>query len=313
MRCKRLSPFLILFLWLLSSASVFAAKGDDPLEPEGDITPPTITAYISGGYLNINGFDESGISAFFVNGYEYDEVVDDSISFRLQKFDATVQYFKIRAIDTAGNASSVYKVLNPYFDDNPTDNDDKGLSTLPEDGSKSDPSGAKALVLSHAKTDSYGNLIAGTAETYGEEVIDGKDFYTIKAESGKIFYLIIDRKNGDETVYFLTEVSENDLLNVTDGEGNTLTKNSASLEAGASSESSSQTTPGRWDEGKEKETSSRETVNKITIKPNLKILVIFGIVGVVVVLGYFVTKKKKSADDAEDDDDSDEDDEEDEY
>ena len=55
----------------------------------------------------------------------------------------------------------------------------------------------------------------------------GKEFYTIEAASGKIFYLVIDRNGEDETAYFLTEITENDLLNVTQDESRTLPKNSA--------------------------------------------------------------------------------------
>ena len=59
----------------------------------------------------------------------------------------------------------------------------------------------------------------------------GKEFYTIEAASGKVFYLIIDRDGEEELVYFLTEITENDLLNVTTDNSETLPKNSAALES----------------------------------------------------------------------------------
>ena len=59
----------------------------------------------------------------------------------------------------------------------------------------------------------------------------GKEFYTIEAASGKVFYLIIDRDGEDEMVYFLTEITENDLLNVTSDNSETLPRNSAALES----------------------------------------------------------------------------------
>jgi hypothetical protein len=40
-----------------------------------------------------------------------------------------------------------------------------------------------------------------------------KEFYTIKTKSDKVFYMIIDEKGGEDNVYLLTEVNENDLLN----------------------------------------------------------------------------------------------------
>ena len=42
-----------------------------------------------------------------------------------------------------------------------------------------------------------------------------KEFYTISTKSGKIFYLIIDNSKSQDNVYFLTEVSEKDLMNFT--------------------------------------------------------------------------------------------------
>ena len=65
----------------------------------------------------------------------------------------------------------------------------------------------------------------------GEDMNLGKEFYTIEAASGKVFYLIIDRDGQEEMVYFLTEITENDLLNVTTDNSETLPKNSAALES----------------------------------------------------------------------------------
>lgn len=46
-----------------------------------------------------------------------------------------------------------------------------------------------------------------------------------------MFYLIIDRDGDEEIVYLLTEISENDLLNTTTDNSETLPKNSAALES----------------------------------------------------------------------------------
>ena len=59
----------------------------------------------------------------------------------------------------------------------------------------------------------------------------GKEFYTIQTENDKVFYLIIDRDGEEELVYFLTEITENDLLNATSDNSDTLPKNSAALES----------------------------------------------------------------------------------
>ena len=52
----------------------------------------------------------------------------------------------------------------------------------------------------------------------------GKEFYTIQTASDKVFYLIIDRDGEEEMVYFLTEITENDLLNTTSDKQRDLTE-----------------------------------------------------------------------------------------
>ena len=41
---------------------------------------------------------------------------------------------------------------------------------------------------------------------------DGTEFFTIRTANGNIFYLIVDRRNHQENVYFLNAVTERDLL-----------------------------------------------------------------------------------------------------
>lgn len=66
------------------------------------------------------------------------------------------------------------------------------------------------------KTVSSGGTVTGST------VKEGKEFYTIKTDNEKIFYLVIDNTKGTDNVYFLTEISENDLLNVTGTDYETL-------------------------------------------------------------------------------------------
>lgn len=50
---------------------------------------------------------------------------------------------------------------------------------------------------------------------------DGKEFYTITTESGAIYYLIIDNERTESNVYFLNAVTEEDLLPLAEGTGDT--------------------------------------------------------------------------------------------
>lgn len=219
-----------------------------------DFTKPTLNAAVSDGLLSIQVHDtDSGIKAVYVNGYEFTELTNGVLNIRLQQFDAGYQYFTISAMDNAGNMSEVYKTANPYYTDPEKEdgNEKNPAEQLPVNAQATKPSSATAQVTEHTKTDSEGNTVSENSlaeqkkqamaeaaasekkEEYGEKEKSetGKEFYTIQTASEKVFYLIIDRDGEEEMVYFLTEVTENDLLNVTADNSETLPKNSAALES----------------------------------------------------------------------------------
>ena len=222
-----------------------------------DFTKPTLNAAVSDGLLSIQAQDtDSGIKAIYVNGYEFTEHTNGALNIRLQQFDAGYQYFTVSAMDNAGNISEIYKTANPYYTDPETkdSNEKDPAQQLPVDASATKPGSATAQVTEHTRTDSNGNTISETgtgtgtsstkqspdtgdttdsAEKSSESSTSeqGKEFYTIQTASEKVFYLVIDRDGDEEKVYFLTEVSENDLLNTTSDNSETLPKNSAALES----------------------------------------------------------------------------------
>ena len=65
-----------------------------------------------------------------------------------------------------------------------------------------------------------------------DESLFGREFYTITTESGKVFYLIVDRTSGKEVVRFLTDITENDLLHVVKNSSQSLPRNSAAKDSG---------------------------------------------------------------------------------
>ena len=220
-----------------------------------DFTKPTLNAAVSDGLLSVQAHDtDSGIKAVYVNGYEFKELTNGVLNIRLQQFDAGYQYFTISAMDNAGNMSEVYKTANPYYTDpEKEDSSEKNpAEQLPVNAQATKPSSATAQVTEHTKTDSDGNTVSELSpaeqkkqamakaaasekkEESGEKEkseTKQKEFYTIQTASEKVFYLIIDRDGEEEMVYFLTEVTENDLLNVTADNSETLPKNSAALES----------------------------------------------------------------------------------
>lgn len=218
-----------------------------------DTTKPTLNAAVSDGLLSVQVHDtDSGAKAVYVNGYEFTDLTNGTLNIRLQQFDAGYEYFTISAMDNAGNMSEIYKTKNPYYKDPADESDENPAEQLPVNAEATKPGSATGTVTEHTKTDSSGNTVSQTsqeeqkkqafAEADAAEAAEradsdsgqseqGKEFYTIQTASDKVFYLIIDRDGEEEMVYFLTEITENDLLNVTSDNSETLPKNSAALES----------------------------------------------------------------------------------
>ena len=313
-----------------------------------DFTKPTLNAAVSDGLLSIQAHDtDSGIKAVYVNGYEFTELTNGVLNIRLQQFDAGYQYFTISAMDNAGNMSEVYKTANPYYTDpEKEDGNEKNLAEqLPVNAQATKPSSATAQVTEHTKTDSDGNTVSENSlaeqkkqamaeaaasekkEESGEKEKSetGKEFYTIQTASEKVFYLIIDRDGEEEVVYFLTEVTENDLLNVTADNSETLPKNSAALESaipvteGALPNNNGE--QGKEEEPTEEPTEDGEGENTEEPEPEPEkpeenpaaTYIILGIVAVAAIGGgyYFKVVRKKKEEFLDEDDD--EEDEEEEY
>ena len=312
-----------------------------------DFTKPTLNAAVSDGLLSVQAHDtDSGIKAVYVNGYEFKELTNGVLNIRLQQFDAGYQYFTISAMDNAGNMSEVYKTANPYYTDPEKEdgNEKNPAEQLPVNAQATKPSSATAQVTEHTKTDSDGNTVSGNSpseqkkqamaeaaasekkEESGEKEKSetGKEFYTIQTASEKVFYLIIDRDGEEEVVYFLTEVTENDLLNVTADNSETLPKNSAALESAipvtegalpnnnGETEKEEEPTEEPTEDGEEN-TEEPEPEPEKTEENPAATYIILGIVAVAAIGGgyYFKVVKKKKEEFLDEDDD--EDDEEEEY
>lgn len=146
------------------------------------------------------------------------------------------------------------------------------------------------------------------AENNAEQSENGKEFYTIQTASDKVFYLIIDRDGDEEMVYFLTEISENDLLNTTTDNSETLPKNSAALESAIpvsdralpnnNAETDNEETeelPEDGEESTEESTEEPEEQPAQTDNP-MGTYIVLGIIAVIGIgAGYYfkVVKKKK--------------------
>ncbi|MBO5353784.1 MAG: DUF4366 domain-containing protein, partial [Lachnospiraceae bacterium] len=310
-----------------------------------DTTRPTLNAAVSDGLLSVQVHDtDSGAKAVYVNGYEFTNLTNGTLNIRLQQFDAGYQYFTISALDNAGNMSEVYKTANPYYKDPADESDENPAKQLPESAEATKPGNATAIVTEYTKTDGNGNATSQMSaadqkkqafaeadraeqEELGEgedteETEQGKEFYTIQTATDKVFYLIIDRDGEQEMVYFLTEITENDLLNVTSDNSETLPKNSAALESAIpvtdSALPNNNTEPEDVEqteslEGTEENTEETEQEPEEKAEPNPMIsYVLIGGLAVAFIGGayYFKVVRKKKEDFIEDEDEDEEDEEE---
>ena len=305
-----------------------------------DKTKPTIIAAAKNGILIVQGVDaESGIAALYVNGNEFTELTNNTLNVRLQKADTSYEYFTLQAKDKAGNMSESYKVGNPYYE-NPdavkenteVSGTEQNAASLPADGTASKSTSATATVTEHQTTnetataptepENTGNETATEADTgrvQGESSASGmttgtvqdkggKEFYTIKTKSDKVFYLIVDKDKTDENVYLLTEVGENDLLNFTDTNMVTLPQNQAIAESALPLETEKITEtpePEVTIIPEEKEEPEKKSNNSGTIL--LMLLVLAGVCGAYY-YWKFMKGRNTSFDYEEDEDDDEEED-----
>ncbi len=310
-----------------------------------DSTRPTLNAAVSDGLLSVQVHDtDSGAKAVYVNGYEFTDLTNGTLNIRLQQFDAGYQYFTISALDNAGNMSEVYKTANPYYKDPADESDENPAEQLSESAEATKPGNATATVTEHTKTDSNGNTTsqmsaaeqkkqamaeADKAEqeelSEGEDTEEseqGKEFYTIQTATDKVFYLIIDRDGEQEMVYFLTEITENDLLNVTSDNSETLPKNSAALESaipvtdGALPNNNTEPLeePEQTEEVEDTEENTEETEQepeeKAEPNPMISYVLIGGLAVAFIGGAYYVKVVRKKKEDFIEDEDEDEEDEE---
>ena len=280
---------------------VHAVEPEEVNEAEAEIKKPTLNAAVSDKALTVNAVSDAGIKAIYINGYEFRNTGNGNLKIKLTQFDAGYNKFYIYAEDNNGLTSDLYELDNPYYDEDKTDDKDPSKE-LPVDASATDPTEAVGTVSEH--------LFSG-----------GREFYQIETENGKVFYLIVDMLSDEEKVYFLTEISERDLLNATSDTSDTLPRNSAIPEDGIpenviinnnADEKTVEALFGKKESAQTEEPAQAEEWDTNTKKPNEKgdtkmdpisatggistntiIYIIMGIVCVAVIVIVTASKKKK--------------------
>ena len=248
-----------------------------------DMEKPSLNVALSdSGLLTIRGYDNiSGVAAFYVNGIKMTEFKNNTLHIRLQAYDSKYQKLTFQVDDKASNLSDMVYMENPFYIDPNSEDDEK--STLPNN--------AEATDITHA-----------TGTVVEKTTTPTKQFYTIQTKSGKTFYMVVNNEETEENAYLLTEVSENDLLNFTNSDSQTLPQAGTFKDGDTFEVVTDSAIP---DTEKEKEesteqsedTETKETSKKKSEKKNnssvMSNIVIFALVMIVGVVYYFVKIRKK--------------------
>lgn len=147
----------------------------------------------------------------------------------------------------------------------------KGIATLPGE--------ARATVMEDVDNANNAYPIHHGNETGANDQFsaDARQFISFKTKSGKVFHLIINHDEQDQNVMLLTEVSEDDLLNMVEHKGN---KPEITKEEPEKEESKEEQKPKKMEESG---------------SMGSYVLLIFVVVLVMAVAYYFKVVKKKEA------------------
>jgi hypothetical protein len=119
------------------------------------------------------------------------------------------EYVTVQASDAAGRASNVIQFKNPYFVPAEQEGGDETASGGTDAAAEDEASVAAPAEGAKPFTPSGAASVVDDAEDS-----DGKEFFTMETADGNVFYLIVDRQRNAENVYFLSAVTESDLVSL---------------------------------------------------------------------------------------------------
>ncbi len=154
-----------------------------------DSTPPSVRVELSEGMLHIEAEDaDSGVDAVYIGGRRVNYREGNPAEFDITEFAGTEdKTVVVYAVDFAGNQSEAAEVFNPYYEA------EKEKKPITPDGQ---------ATVADAVTDK-----------------DGKEFYTFVTPEENVFYLVIDKERDTDNVYFLNAVTEADLMDLAEKQG----------------------------------------------------------------------------------------------
>ena len=190
-----------------------------------DREAPTLHTSFTAKNLHVEATDTaSGVAAVYVYGQKYTELTNGAVDVPLTKIGTSAATISVQAEDNVGNRSQAVTVENPNYKSTaepettpkPVQTTTKPVtSTVPATPSENDSSTAPKEPDeesgSAAALTPEGNM--SLSDDINSASSDEKQFITVTTKNGNYFYLIIDRaEDGENTVHFLNQVDEADLL-----------------------------------------------------------------------------------------------------
>ena len=209
-----------------------------------DRDAPTLRTSFTAQQLHVEAADTaSGVAAVYVDGQKYTALDNGAVDVPLAEIGAGNAKINVQAEDSSGNLSQAVAVENPSYKTAASEPDTPPVQTTPpvttkpatttqaattvptkpptgggstttttpveptapkEPEEKEDPGSGTALTPE-------GNL--SLSDDIHSATSDEKQFVTVTTKNGNYFYLIIDRaEDGENSVHFLNQVDEADLL-----------------------------------------------------------------------------------------------------
>lgn len=155
---------------------------------------PTVTVAVEDETLRIEAYGGFlGIEAIFINEQRFNYRVDDVLRLDLLAF-RDIDTLSVYAVDFAGNVSNIESIANPYY---------SGLQPSPQ---LDPPQEIPVRPANPFTPDGHASVLDNASND------DEKEFFTFTTPAGNVFFLVVDRQRGSDNVYFLNDVTEQDLI-----------------------------------------------------------------------------------------------------